>query len=338
MSAPAIISSGTAAGGPPVGGSGTSSPSTIPRWTGASTLGDSIITQSGSNIGIGTASPGYKLDVAGVINTTDQVRVFSSATSADVRLNAGFGGTVAGLGTVGAQPFMFFTSNTERARIDSSGNLLMAGNGTAANPIIANSTGVSGMYFPSATTVAIAANGAIAATFSKVAGAGVALGGTTGLVFDASGNQQGIKLRATPDSTDTQTLDCYQENTGWVPTITFGGASTGMTYTTQAGSWTKIGNLVFVTGRIVLSAKGSSTGVARLANLPVAVGASNASGGGMVGPVANITFGGQLAIYAVASATTLGLAKNTSGGAAVDLTDADFTNTSDITFSCIYRV
>ena len=39
---------GTAGGTAPVGGSGTAG--TIPRWTGASTLGDSILTQSGSVI------------------------------------------------------------------------------------------------------------------------------------------------------------------------------------------------------------------------------------------------------------------------------------------------
>ena len=46
---------GPAGGAAPVGGSGTSSPSTIPRWTGATTLGDSIITQNpGANaVGVG---------------------------------------------------------------------------------------------------------------------------------------------------------------------------------------------------------------------------------------------------------------------------------------------
>lgn len=41
---------GPTGGGAPVGGSGTSSPSTIPRWTGASTLGDSGLIDDGSQI------------------------------------------------------------------------------------------------------------------------------------------------------------------------------------------------------------------------------------------------------------------------------------------------
>lgn len=46
-----------------VTGSGTTS--TIPVFTGASTLGNSVITQSNGNIGIGTTSPVFPLDVAG---------------------------------------------------------------------------------------------------------------------------------------------------------------------------------------------------------------------------------------------------------------------------------
>ena len=347
---------GPTGGGAPVGGSGTSSPSTIPRWTGASTLGDSIITQTGSTrITVGSgAYAGASVDGFRVANGTDSYIAASDGTrtllmgangaqvligsltnhSLVVKTNnidamtilpgaAGVGGNVGintasplgklnvengtafvgssantsqtnnllnGYGyrigstlygnvsirstydnTTNAASLEFYTSptgttTTERARIDSTGNLLMAGNGTAANPIIANSTGVSGMYFPSAATVAIAANGAIAATFSKVAGAGVALGGTTGLVFDASGSQQGIKLRATPDSTDTQTLDCYAEGT-WTPTLTgFGGT----TPTATIARYTRVGRLVTV--HVLLTATGgnqfSSTAATTLLTLP----------------------------------------------------------------------
>ena len=63
MSAPTIINPPASGGGAPVGGSGTIG--TIPKWATTSTLNDSVITQSGSNIGIGTPSPLTRLDVAG---------------------------------------------------------------------------------------------------------------------------------------------------------------------------------------------------------------------------------------------------------------------------------
>ena len=53
------------AGGGGISGSGTTN--YIPKWTGGTSLGNSIIYQSGSNMGIGTTNPGEKLHVAGKI-------------------------------------------------------------------------------------------------------------------------------------------------------------------------------------------------------------------------------------------------------------------------------
>jgi hypothetical protein len=51
------------AGGTLITGSG--SANYISKWTSASTLGNSIIYDNGTNVGIGTISPAYKLDVSG---------------------------------------------------------------------------------------------------------------------------------------------------------------------------------------------------------------------------------------------------------------------------------
>jgi hypothetical protein len=91
-------------------------------WTRAMTL------DASGNLGIGV-SPAYKLDVAGLINTTDQYR--ATGGGGDLRINANFGGSVAGIGLLGGNPLMFFIANTERLRIDSSGNLLI---GTTSSP------------------------------------------------------------------------------------------------------------------------------------------------------------------------------------------------------------
>ena len=54
----------------------------------------------------------------------------------------------------------------------------------------------------------------------------------------------------------------------FTPVIAFGGAQTGITYTTQTGRYIRNGNLVWVTIQIGLSSKGSASGNAAIGNLP----------------------------------------------------------------------
>ena len=72
----------------------------------------------------------------------------------------------------------------------------------------------------------------------------------------------------------SQLLNWYEEGT-WTPTLTFGGAAVGVTYGANAGTYTRIGNVV--TGRFILglSSKGSSSGSAVISGLPFTVNASN---------------------------------------------------------------
>lgn len=63
----------------------------------------------------------------------------------------------------------------------------------------------------------------------------------------------------------------------FVPALTFGGASVGMTYTTQNGNYTKVGNLVIFVAHIVLTLKGASTGAAFVTGLPFTSGVDRVS-------------------------------------------------------------
>lgn len=64
-----------------------------------------------------------------------------------------------------------------------------------------------------------------------------------------------------------ETLSTYDVQTGNV-TIAFGGASTGVTYTTQTYTGVRIGARAWVDINLVLTSRGSSTGAATIQTLP----------------------------------------------------------------------
>jgi len=70
--------------------------------------------------------------------------------------------------------------------------------------------------------------------------------------------------------TAANALDDYEEG-NWTPVLDFGGGSTGITYGTQAGRYTKIGRVVYFSFRIYLTSKGSSTGHAHISGFPFTV-------------------------------------------------------------------
>jgi len=94
-------------------------------------------------------------------------------------------------------------------------------------------------------------------------------------------------------SADANTLDDYEEGT-FTPTIAFGGASTGVVYTTQTGVYTKIGNLVTFSIALAISNNGSSTGDTTIGTLPFTPGVNVP----VLGRPANYTIGaGLVPIY-----------------------------------------
>jgi hypothetical protein len=82
-----------------IGGSGTTN--YVPKFTGASTIGNSVIHESaGGNIGIGNTNNTYKLDVTGNIRSSETVLVGNGAAQTELIINS-LGGTNQG-------PFMRF--------------------------------------------------------------------------------------------------------------------------------------------------------------------------------------------------------------------------------------
>lgn len=138
-------------------------------------------------------------------------------------------------------------------------------------------------------------------------------------------------------SADANTLDDYEEGT-FTPALSFGGGSTGLTYGSRAGQYTKIGNMVWFDIQITLTARGSSTGDAEISGLPFT---SAATGTGVV------MFGSYTAFQSLTSmpfgrvppsGTSISL--RTSGGATSHalMQHTNLNTTSSFTLSGYYRV
>lgn len=135
-------------------------------------------------------------------------------------------------------------------------------------------------------------------------------------------------------SANANTLDDYEEDS-FTPGLAFAGASVGMTYSAQTGTYTKIGRVVLCNIRVNLSAKGSSTGAATITGLPftpASIGSAPISYysamSGLSGPPGVLvdSFASGLRIY------------NPGATGSTALTHAAFTDTSDIRLSLWFTV
>jgi hypothetical protein len=145
----------------------------------------------------------------------------------------------------------------------------------------------------------------------------------------------GIKFPAVQvPSADANTLDGYEEGT-FTPALVFGTSASGMTFTTQLGNYTRIGNMVFIRFQITLSAKGTSTGNAVFTNLPF-VGVGNSS---LVWSLhVNISSTGIPSSRTNGGASTASLFTTDDAGTRVAMSNSNFTDTSSVTISGCYSV
>lgn len=135
-------------------------------------------------------------------------------------------------------------------------------------------------------------------------------------------------------SPGTAAAETFAEGT-FTPSITFGGGSTGITYTQQNGAYTRIGGVVLFDVNIALSSKGSSTGSLAITGLPLTVAATRPTSAYIDNMTAGI--GDGFLMGEVISGGTTGRISKVSAGSRTTLTDADFTNTSVIRLAGHYR-
>lgn len=118
----------------------------------------------------------------------------------------------------------------------------------------------------------------------------------------------------------------------WTPVVQIGGASTGITYTTQTGKYLQLGKLVIAEFTIILSNKGSLTGNVLITGLPFA--AQNSFG------LCNISYYSALSSITTALVGFLQGAQinpcQQTGSAPTNLTNANLNNTSQLIGTCVF--
>lgn len=128
-------------------------------------------------------------------------------------------------------------------------------------------------------------------------------------------------------------LSIYAEST-WTPALSFGGGSVGITYSTQSGTYIRIGKLVVASFNIVLTSKGSSTGAASISGLPFNA-TSNA--GPVYGNGANLlALTGVLTGLLTSGNGFFAVNQSSSTSMAAPTTDTNFTNTTALSGTLIY--
>jgi hypothetical protein len=144
---------------------------------------------------------------------------------------------------------------------------------------------------------------------------------------------QSVSVQIAAALSGTAGEQTYDEGS-FTPVLRFGGATTGITYTTQSATYTRIGRLVHVQIVIVLSSKGSATGNASISGIPLAPASADPVSIYLDAMTAGV---GDTHVQAVLATGPLITLFDISGGASANLTDVDFTNTSRLQIAGVYR-
>jgi len=158
------------------------------------------------------------------------------------------------------------------------------------------------------------------------------------ITFSTAG--KGVHLGVT-SATSSNLLDDYEEGT-WTPVLSFGGATTGIAYSQQFGNYTKVGRIVHLKLRILLSSKGSASGTSAITGAPFTPADDFSSvsfeKGGTVDTWNNfnsasnyryvLTQSGEVEILKIDTTTTSSFS--------VRATNSDFTDTNDIRLTITY--
>jgi len=149
---------------------------------------------------------------------------------------------------------------------------------------------------------------------------------------------QDIPLNSFLNSGAYLDFDAFYETGTWTPTLSFGGGSTGWTYSSQEGYYTKIGNIAFIRGLVWVNAKGTSTGAAKIEGLPLAA-SSLGSASNVIPVIASSMLGLTSGVTALFDdgGTAMSLFDAGSSGA-TGLNDTNFNGGEILRFSGTYQI
>ena len=155
----------------------------------------------------------------------------------------------------------------------------------------------------------------------------------TMVVSGTTPSLNGITFPATQvASADANTLDDSEEGT-WTPAFSFSSSNSGVTFSTQVGTYIKVGRFVWCYFDVIMSAKGSGSGDASLTGLPFTVtNNANARGSCAVSFFSGMTAVNMIVMRCETNSTTATISTTPAAGAGTtDLTAAsNFNNTSRI--------
>jgi len=158
------------------------------------------------------------------------------------------------------------------------------------------------------------------------------------LVIGTSGKGIDFSANANAAGMTSELLNDYEEGT-WTPTLTFGGGSTGITYTTSpVGYYTRVGRMVQVQYGFQLSNKGSSTGNFQIGGLPFTVGGTGSFRHPTASVNAHFLASDSIIVGCLGNGSSIDFRKLNLSASDTNLTADDFTNITGFYQSMVYFV
>lgn len=229
-----------------------------------------------------------------------------------------------------------FSTYVPAANVSGSANAIAL----TPSPVITSYQQGQGFRFPAIATntssVTIATSGLAVRALSTTHGTAL-IGGelVTGGMYDIVDNGTNYVLLGLQGQTSMLSF---------TPTVSFGGASVGVTYAFQVGNYRLVGGMVFFSLDVLLSSKGSSTGALRIGGLPYAINAAWPTAGFNAGPVSlvRVNFSGGTPGYCIFNyipgSTTLGIFDIATSSVLQNITEGSVVNNSEIACSGFYPI